>query len=99
VDVLLENATYFGDQAKCFEPGVAFRLWKEKESVEVIICFHCANLKLTAKGGKADANDDDGIPKSGGFGGAEGSYGRLAKLAKEAFPDDKHIQALKDKVK
>ena len=98
-DVLLDDATYFGDQAKCFEPGVAFRLWKDKESVEVVICFHCANLKLTAKGVKGDAIDDDGHPKSGGFGSTEGSYGRLAKLAKEAFPDDKDIQALKDKAK
>jgi hypothetical protein len=98
-DALLDDATYFGDQAKCYEPGVAFRIWKDKESVEVVICFHCANLKLTAKGAKGDAIDDGRNPKSGGFGGDKGSYGRLAKLAKEAFPDDKNIQALSDEEK
>jgi hypothetical protein len=98
-DALLDDATYFGDQAKCFEPGVAFRLWKEKESVEVVICFHCANLKLTTNGAKGDAINDGGHPKSGAFGGDKGSYGRLAKLAKEAFPDDKDIQTLKDNAK
>src|SRR5438309_1644618 len=48
-DVLLDDGAYFGPQAKCFDPGVAFRLWKDKESVEVVICFHCSNLKLRAK--------------------------------------------------
>jgi hypothetical protein len=95
-DVLLDDGTYVGDQAKCFEPGVAFRLWKDKESVEVVICFHCANLKLTAKGANGDALDGGDSKKIGGFGGDKGSYGSLAKLAKEAFPDDKDIQALKD---
>jgi hypothetical protein len=97
-DALLDDGTYFGDQAKCFEPGVAFRLWKDKESVEVVICFHCANLKITAKGATGEPVDDGGSPKIGGFAGDKGSYGRLANLAKEAFPDDKDIQALKDKL-
>jgi hypothetical protein len=97
-DVLLEDGTYFGDQAKCFEPGVAFRLWKDTESIEVVVCFHCANLRLTAKGAKGEPLDDGGSAKIGGFAGDKGSYGHLAKLAKEAFPEDKDIQALKDRL-
>jgi hypothetical protein len=97
-DVLLDDGTYFGVQAKCFEPGVAFRLWKDKESIEVVVCFHCANLRLTAKGAKGESVDDGGSPRLGAFAGDKGSYGRLAQLAKEAFPDDKDIQALKDKL-
>jgi hypothetical protein len=97
--VLLDDGAYFGVQAQCFDPGVAFRLWKNKESVEVVICFHCSNLKLGARDAKGKVFDETENLKVGGFGGADGSYGRLVKLAKEAFPDDKDIQALKEKGK
>jgi hypothetical protein len=99
VEVLLADGTYFGRQAKCFDPGLAFRLWKDNESVEVVVCFHCTTLEVSAKDAKGRALDDVDEKKSGGFGGETGSYAMLVKLAKDAFPDDKDIQALKDKGK
>jgi hypothetical protein len=95
-DVVMSKDTYEGRGAKCFEPGVAFRAWTDKkESVEVIICFHCSNLALIAydANGKAVVKD-----VFGAFGGTP-SWTALVKLAKEAFPDDKEIQALPEKPK
>ncbi len=86
--VLVDEKTLFGQQARCFTPGVAFRLWKDKESVDVIICFACENLRLIAR----DADGKEIKNTSGAFG---PDIQPLLKLAKEAFPDDKEIQGIK----
>jgi hypothetical protein len=87
--VLLEEKTYFGQQARCFNPGVAFRLWKDKESVDVVICFACTDLRLVSR----DADGKEIKSTSGAFG---PDIQPLLKLAKEAFPDDKEIQGIKE---
>lgn len=95
-DVLFTDATYEGASARCFEPGVAFRAWTDKkESVEVIICFHCSNLSVISYDANGKVVKKDG---GGGFGGTP-SWTALVKLAKEAFPDDKEIQTLPEKPK
>jgi hypothetical protein len=95
-DVLFTDATYEGASARCFEPGVAFRAWTDKkESVEVIICFHCSNLSVISYDANGKAVKKDGL---GGFGGTP-SWTALVKLAKEAFPDDKEIQTLPENPK
>jgi hypothetical protein len=81
--VLMKDETYFGRALRCFEPGVGFRIWNGKESVDMTICFGCSNFYVGGAYGE--------------FGGSKGIYGQLAKLAKEAFPDDKEIQELPDK--
>jgi hypothetical protein len=81
----MKDETYFGGAYKCFEPGVGFRIWNGKESVDMTVCFICERFLL----GEAP----------GDFGGSPGIFGQLAKLAKEAFPDDKEIQGLPDKSK
>jgi hypothetical protein len=43
-EILSDGKTYSDQYAKCFWPAIAFRVWKEKESVEVLICFRCDNL-------------------------------------------------------
>ncbi len=91
-NVLYSEATYFGATAKCFEPGVAFRIWCDKEWVDVVVCFTCTNLAIFDGKGKEIAETH------GGFGGTA-SEGALIKLAKEAFPDDKAIQGLKEEKK
>jgi hypothetical protein len=89
--VLLDERTYFSDrQYKCFDPGLAYRVWKDKESVEVLVCFKCHKLRVTAR----DAEGKEVHEAEGDFQNAV--YGPLAKLAKEAFPDDKEIQQLQD---
>jgi hypothetical protein len=86
-DVLGDRATYTDRYAKCFWPGVAFRAWKGGECVEVLICFQCDNLYVGPPQDRARENATfHGSPRRRD----------LVRLAKEALPDDKDIQALKD---
>jgi hypothetical protein len=87
--LLLDERTWFSKrQYKCFEPGVAYRLSDGKESVEVIICFKCRDLRLTTR-------DADGKEVQKAFGHFEDAlFEPLAKAARVAFPDDKEIQGL-----
>jgi hypothetical protein len=87
---LQQEKTLFGKQARCFIPGVAFRAHKGDESVVVLVCFVCKNLRLVA----IDARGVEQPPISGAFG---PRLGPLLALAKEAFPKDKEIQALAEK--
>jgi hypothetical protein len=88
---LTDEKTLFGQQARCFLPGVAFRLTsKDKETVEVLVCFGCKNLTLIAR-------DDKGkVVKE-----AKGAFGPeikpLLDLVLVAFPDDKELKELKEK--
>lgn len=85
-DILSDEKTYSDDRAACFWPGVAFRVWKGEESAEVLICFQCNNFYCgpPAPVAKETANFTDPPARV-----------RLVRLAQEAFPDDKDIQALK----
>ncbi len=86
-NILFAEATYTGLTNRCFEPGVVFRVWCDKEWVDVVVCFKCTDLALfdTKAKGFAEAH--------GGFG-ATVSETALIRCAKEAFPDDKVIQGL-----
>jgi hypothetical protein len=87
---LTDEKSLFGEQARCFLPGVAFRIWKEQESVDVLVCFGCSNLRLIARNAKATAVKE-----------ARGAFGKdngvLLGLAREAFPDDKELKEIKEK--
>jgi len=90
LEAVSQEKTWFGTQARCFLPGVAFRAVADKEAVEFIICFGCSNFVM---------NVVDGTGKvvhtaSGAFG---GNVGPLLKVTKAAFPEDKDIQELKEK--
>jgi hypothetical protein len=90
--VLFNEKTYFGERAHCFTPGVVFRVWGgkelDKESVDVIVCFHCSALHLVAR----DERKRELKHVDGAFG---PDIRPLLALAKEAFPDDPDIQAVK----
>jgi hypothetical protein len=84
--VLNDGSTYSTSRAMCFWPGVAFRVWRDEEPVDLLICFYCHNFYLgPANQGRvmetASFMETPAVPK-------------LLKLAKEAFPDDKDIQDL-----
>jgi hypothetical protein len=87
-DILTDDKTYTDIHAACFWPGVAFRLWKGEQSVDVIICFHCDNFYLGPP-------TDKRVMENASFGGSPNRV-RLVRLAKEAFPDDEEVQELKD---
>ncbi len=88
--VLRDKGTYEFDRPKgcILRPGVAFRLWKGKQSVDLALCFECDILVVVARdeAGKsvhrASKDFDPGRPA-------------LVKLARDAFPDDPEIQALR----
>jgi hypothetical protein len=88
-NLLLTDGTWTNPKAaKCFDPGVAYRLWKDKSHVDVLICFNCHNLQVTSY-------DAEGKKLVEAFGNMEdASYAGLLKLTKAAFPDDKQIQDL-----
>ncbi|MBI2922183.1 MAG: hypothetical protein HYY18_14115 [Planctomycetes bacterium] len=90
--ILLDEKTYDFEKAKkCkFEPGVGFRLWREKDWVDVTLCFHCDELEISSK--KPDEKELRTSHED-----FDAARAALVKLVKEAFPDDKEIQALEDK--
>ena len=86
-DVLLARRTYSWAYAGCYWPGVAFRVWKDEEAVEVLICFECNNFYCGPPTDRArDTASFVGSPLRP----------RLVRLAREAFPDDKEIQGLEE---
>jgi hypothetical protein len=72
----------------CFWPGIAFRVWKDEEAVEVLICFKCRNFYCGPP-------TERGYPM-GSFSEPPSVRTRLIQLAKETFPDDKEIQGLEE---
>jgi hypothetical protein len=87
--VLLDEKTYSTTFAACFMPGVAFRVWKGEECVDVVVCFKCSNFYCGPKTTQAQENAC--------FADSPAAAAALVRLAKEALPDDKEIQALKEK--
>jgi hypothetical protein len=88
--VLRDKGSYEFDRPKgcLIRPGVAFRLWKGKESVEVVLCFECDILVVIAR-------DEDGKEAHRASKDFDPGRPALMKLAKDAFPDDREIQSLK----
>jgi hypothetical protein len=83
--VLLDESGYSNMWARCFWPGVAFRVWKGKQSIDVLVCFTCDNLYC----GPASERAGENISFAG-----SSMRRQLVELAKEAFPDDTEVQAL-----
>ncbi len=86
-DILADERTYSDARPTCFRPGVAFCVWKGEEVVDVLLCFQCSNFYC---GPPKDPADDNACFKD------SPRRPDLVRLAKEAFPDDKEIQALKE---
>ncbi len=87
-DILSDVKTYSDQHEGCYWPGVAFRVWKGEDSVDVIICFMCHNFYI-------GPSTDKLVTENASFHGSPNTS-RLVQLAKEAFPDDAEVQALKD---
>lgn len=69
-------------------PGIAFRVWRGRECVEVIICFHCQQMLVTTE-------DAKGRVLYSAYTEITFTRAKFLALAKEAFPMDKEIQSLK----
>lgn len=86
-DTLGDGRTYTDRFAGCFWPGVAFRVWKGEQCVDMVICFKCGNFYLGPP-------TDKRVMETASFMGTPNAS-RLVRLAKEAFPADEEVQALK----
>ena len=82
--------TYVGpnDVTCLINPGVAFRAWRGRECVEVIICYHCQQMLVTRK-------DTQGRSVHTVYTEFGSMRAEVLALAKEAFPGDKAVQSLK----
>src|SRR5262249_14897406 len=87
----LKDEKSYGLAARCFFPGVGFRAWKDKESVDVVICYLCSNFYIVAH---AADGKELGRTQLAGF---RENWATFVQLAKEAFPDDAEIQKLDTK--
>jgi hypothetical protein len=87
--LVLDPRTYAGpDDSTClFNPGVAYRAWRGRECVEVIVCFHCTEMVITTK-------DEQGHPTHAAHTQFAFTRAAFVALAKETFPSDKEIQSL-----
>jgi hypothetical protein len=87
---LLDGKLYFYHPDCIDDPGVAFRLWKGKESVTLLVCYQCEYLEVIVRDGSGRP-----IHRAGTFfRDFSGAPDLMRRLAKEAFPDDREIQAL-----
>jgi hypothetical protein len=88
-EILTDDKTYSDRFAACFWPGVAFRVWKGEDCVDMVICFKCGNFYVGPP-------TDRLVMENASFSGSPNTV-RLVRLAKEAFPDDEEVQALEEK--
>lgn len=117
--LLLDKSSYVnasrqdGEMGKLcgFSPGVALRFWKDKEVVEVLLCYGCDEIRFLtrdAEGKPVDPGRKPGrVPVKGeGKGDVpreqrndyfDPARSAFVKLAKAAFPKDKDIQDLPEK--
>jgi hypothetical protein len=84
----LKDEKSYGDPARCFFPGVGFRAWKGKESVDVVICYLCSNFYVVAR----DENGKE-VARTP-YIGFQCNRAAFVELAKAAFPEDPAIQQL-----
>jgi hypothetical protein len=68
----------------CYSPGVAFRFQRVGQRADMAVCFRCGNYYLGRPGD--DYGQTVATPPA--------VYAVLARMAKEAFPDDPVVQAL-----
>ena len=75
----------------CFDPGVkvGFRVWRGKAHTDVFVCFYCQGVEIITT--------DEHQNKVERFRNDVGSARKsLLALSREAFPEDKVLQDLKD---
>lgn len=79
--VLLDPSTYNGDNDLCFKPGIAYDFHNGQKYVRVKICFGCKHVQIGDK--LLNLDPKLGVPP-------------LIRLSKEAFPDLKWVQEMKE---
>lgn len=94
--VFLNEQTYYWEDdtpigLRCiFQPAVAFRFWKEKEFISVLVCFKCGEIKFLSD----NPTENDHNPFSRAV--KAKLRPEIVQLTKQLFAEDKVIQGLKD---
>ncbi len=74
--------------AMCLDSGVGFRVWKGKAHTDLCVCFYCSGVEIITK----DARHKEVFRTQTELGGSRAAF--LA-LARQAFPQDAPLAALK----
>jgi hypothetical protein len=87
--VLFDPHSYQFDSAKgcIFDPGVAFRVWRGDEHVDVVVCFTCSEFRLYVP------EPEKKVRRLGED--FDENRAAFVRLAKDAFPGDPQIQGLR----
>ena len=84
--LLLSRSSYADGYTLCiFDPGLAFRFWKGKDAVDVLVCFHCGDLGFQAVGAREALG-----PKLA----FDPVRGELARLVRASRPGDPRFEKL-----
>jgi len=75
--------------SQCFDPGVGFRVWKGQAHTDLCVCFYCSGIEIITK----DARHKEVFHQRAELGTSRAAF--LA-LARQAFPQDARLAALKD---
>lgn len=75
--------------SQCFDPGVGFRVWKGQAHTDLCVCFYCSGIEIITK----DAQHKEVFHQRAELGTSRAAF--LA-LARQAFPQDARLAALKD---
>ncbi len=72
----------------CFDPGVGFRVWQGKSHTDICVCFYCAAVEIITEDAKHKVlyHFQTGL---------RDSRPAFLALSKQAFPQDRHLAALK----
>jgi hypothetical protein len=88
-NILKDDSNYeWGFNKQCgFNPGIGYRIWSGNASFIVVICLQCDDIGVIP---------DETNPTNIHIQSADHARPALLQLAKQAFPDDKELAALKD---
>ena len=77
------DQSYRPDMTKCVpNPGLAFHVWQGENYLEIVMCISCELLTFGDQRGWRDFSEDRPL---------------IVGIAKQAFPQDKVVQALSEK--
>ena len=82
---------------QCYiEPAVAFRVWKDRQFIDTVICFKCDQLAVLEHNQTAPKRSVGGLLQGRfNIAGDFLVHSQLLDLTRSAFPGDKAVQALR----
>jgi hypothetical protein len=85
----LAQSKHLSMMTQCFDPIVGFRIWKGQAHTDLCVCFLCSGIEIVTE----NTRHKEVFHQRAELGDSRSAF--LA-LARQAFPQDKQIAALKD---